>query len=58
MNRTGDIGSCGENKEYLEGMTGVCQGGCLFLLPQIEMDGVEQGLMGKDGSQRVVLSVN
>lgn len=33
-------------------MTGVCQGECLFIMPsalQIEMDGAEQRLMGRDG---------
>lgn len=52
MNRMEDIGSYGKNEEYLEEMTGVCQGECLFIMPsalQIEMDGVEQRLMGRDG---------
>lgn len=52
MNRTEDIGSYGKNEEYLGEMTGVCQGECLFIMhsaPQIEMDGLEQGLMGRDG---------
>ncbi len=56
MNRMEDIGSYGKNDEYLGEMTRVCQGECLFIMPsapQIEMDGVEQRLMGRDGGLNV-----
>lgn len=62
MYRMEDIGSYWKNEEYLEEMTGVCQGECLFIMPsalQIEMDGVEQRLMGiATGSHHVVFSMN